>query len=265
MSVEPTWIMVPERYTGLPGCAHGGYFAGLLMDRVGAATVTLLEPVPTGVSLAVELDSRRDRVYAGGYLIATATHRLPPIIDVPPVRESAAIAAEDRFAGRDAHPFPSCFVCGTDPRRPLSLDITPGPVGLDGVFACTWTPDPALACADGLVVPAIVCAALDCPGGWTLDPVAQPMMLSTFAARVGAVRAGERHVVVATAETHHGRMAVVHTSMYGPDGRWAGSARATWLVIEPHGRARECDTSERTKDRGHLPVDAAAAGPAVPR
>lgn len=233
MTVKPTCITVPEQYTGLSGCAHGGYFAGLLIDHVGDAIVTLLEPVPTGVSLLVEFDSRRDRVYAAGVLVATATHRLPPIVDVPPVRESAAKAAEERFAGRDAHPFPSCFVCGTDPGRPLSLGISPGPVGLDGVFACTWTPDPALACADGLVAPAIVCAALDCPGGWTLDLIAEPMVLSTFAARVVAVRAGERHVVVAVAQMHRGRMAVVHTSMYGRDGRWIGSARATWLFVEP--------------------------------
>jgi hypothetical protein len=62
MSVEP-WTTVPERHTGLLGCAHGDYFAGLLIERVGDATVTLLEPVRTGVSLSVEVGSRRDRVY----------------------------------------------------------------------------------------------------------------------------------------------------------------------------------------------------------
>ncbi|MBV9847678.1 MAG: hypothetical protein JOZ47_21775 [Kutzneria sp.] len=227
-------ITVPMRYTGPPGQAHGGYLAGLLVDHVGDATVTLLEPVPTGVPLTLERDPRRDRLYANGELVATATHRVPPMVRVPPVGAQEAMAAQERFAGCAAHPFPSCFVCGTDEKRPLSLDIAPGPVG--GLVACTWTPDPVLASEDGVVPPAIVRAVLDCPGGWTLDPVAEPMVLSTFAAKVAMVRAGERHVVVAVAERRHGRMAVVHTTMYGSDGRWTGGARATWLAVDAGGR-----------------------------
>ncbi|MEH1098516.1 hypothetical protein [Micromonospora sp. CPCC 205561] len=230
-------IVVAEQYAGPPGRAHGGYLAGLLVDHLGDATVTLLEPVPTGVPLVLERAPVRDRVYAEGELVATATHRVPPIIDVPPVPERTARAAEARFAGRHGHPFPSCFVCGTDPDRPLALDIAPGPVG-GGLVACTWTPDRSLAAEDGLVPPALVRAALDCPGGWTLDPVAEPVVLSTFAARVGTVRAGECHVLVAAAERRRGRMAAVHISMYAPDGRQTGSARATWLAVDEGVRHR---------------------------
>lgn len=222
-------ITVPDQYAGPTGFAHGGYLAGLIIDHVGAATVTLLEPVPTGVPLVVERDPVRDRVYVEQTLVATATHRVPPIVGVPPVSEQSARAAEERFAGRDTHPFPDCFVCGIDRRRPLALGITPGPVG--DVVAGTWTPDHALAGADGLVPPAIVRAGLDCPGGWTLDPTTRPVVLSTFAVAVAPVRAGECHVVVARAHRRHGRMAVVHTSLYGPDGRRIGSARATWLAV----------------------------------
>lgn len=223
-------IVVAEQYVGPARQAHGGYLAGLLVDRVGSAVVTLLEPVPVETELVVELDPVRARVLAADRLVATASRRTPPFATLPAVDASTARAAEERFREAGAHPFPTCFVCGTDPDRPLALGVAPGPIG--GGAACTWTPHPALGTEDGVVPAALLRAVLDCPGGWALDPVAAPVVLSTFAAEVGTVRVGERQVVVAAVERRRGRTALVHTAMYGPDGRRTGRARATWLTVD---------------------------------
>jgi hypothetical protein len=233
VSVKPTWVAFPRRYKGLLRCGHGGYFAGLLFDRVGESNVALLEPVPTEVLLAGEFDSRRDRVYPGEDLIATAAHQAPLVVDLPPVRVSVAKAAKEQFPRSDPHPVASCFVCGIDPERPPSLGTTPGPIGLDGVLTCIWAPDPTAGLLGRPSGPSGGLRSSGLPRRVDPRPVVRSIVVLTFAAHVADARAGERHVFVAAAERHHGRIAVMHTSLYGRDGRWM-AARATWLAVEPH-------------------------------
>ena len=60
-------------------------------------------------------------------------------------------------AWAEAHPFPTCVVCGPDRADDHAFRIFPGPVsGADGLHAATWTPSATLAGADGYVSPECV-------------------------------------------------------------------------------------------------------------
>ena len=68
-----------------------------------------------------------------------ADHDLVP---VAPVDAATARAAEAAYPGLTAHPFPTCFACGTGREPGDGLRIFPGPGGATGRVAATWTPRP---------------------------------------------------------------------------------------------------------------------------
>jgi hypothetical protein len=82
------------------------------------------------------------------------------------------------------------------------------------------------------VSPALVWAALDCPGGWAVPQEDRAYVLGRMATRVDAVPApGSSCVVVGRMTAEEGRKAHVLTTLYGPEGRVYARARATWLAL----------------------------------
>jgi hypothetical protein len=142
--------------------------------------------------------------------------------DLPaPTRAEAATAAAG-YPGFADHPFPTCYVCGTE--RTDGLAIYPGPLPGGGVAA------PFTAPAE--VTRETVWAALDCPGGWAVLAPGRPYVLGRMAAMVDALPApGDECVVVGASVSSEGRLADVVTGLYGPDGRLIAHARATWVSI----------------------------------
>jgi hypothetical protein len=214
-------MRLASRYNGPPGSANGGVTAGRLAAYVGAPAVevTLRRPPPLDVDLRVDASGGRAALYDGDALVAEAA---PSVVDVqpgPPVGVEQAAAT--RFAGRDRHPFPTCFVCGTE--RDDGLGLAPGPLG-DGRVAAVWTPvddDPVM-----------TWAALDCPGGWSADLPGRPLVLGQMALHArGPVRPGEPHVVVGWTTGSEGRKVHTATALHAPDGQVLAVARATWLTI----------------------------------
>jgi hypothetical protein len=214
-------MRIAARYNGPPGSANGGVTAGRLAAYVGAAAVevTLRRPPPLEVDLRVDASGGRARLLDGDALVAEA---VPSTVDVEPgppvtVQEAAATV----FRGRDGHPFPTCFVCGTE--RSDGLAVHPGPLG-DGRVAAVWTPtddDPVL-----------VWAALDCPGGWATDIAGRPLVLGRMALqRQGDVRPGEPHVVVGWTTGGEGRKVHTATALHAADGTLLALTRATWLTL----------------------------------
>ncbi|MGC1212367.1 MAG: hypothetical protein WA890_13995, partial [Micromonospora sp.] len=84
------------------------------------------------------------------------------------------------------------------------------------------------------VVPATVWAALDCPGGWAVIAPGRPYVLGRIAVVVRALpEPGDECVVTGTMVGAEGRKALVHSSLYGPDGALLAYARATWIALPP--------------------------------
>ncbi|MFT7837041.1 hypothetical protein Q5530_12905 [Saccharothrix sp. BKS2] len=224
-------LTVPARFNGPPDSGQGGYVCGLLAGLAppaeGRAVVTLIAPPPLDTPMRLEAGARRSHLWLGDEVVATVGAATRPVPVVAAVPADVARRASEGYLGHRDHPFPTCFVCGHE--RADGLRLAPGPVpGADGVVACEWVPEDTST--------EVLWGVLDCPGGWTADPRADPMVLTRMTAEVvRAPRPGVPHVVVARREERHGRTAVNLTSVYGADGGLVATSTARWTAIDTEG------------------------------
>jgi hypothetical protein len=231
-------IQVSEQFNGPPASAHGGYLCGRLAALLptAEAAVTLLLPPPLGVELDARRDGNRVSLWYQDQLLATAVaggNR--PEVEPEPLGWTAADRPTSCFAGFDRHPFPTCFVCGTN--RPDGLKLFPAPVpGRPGTVAAAWTPAPELADSSGLVRPEFVWAALDCPGGWSAMSAGQPetLVLARMTLRLSeSPRCAESYVVLGRLDRRAGRTAWVRTALFDSAGTALATGAAQWLSVDP--------------------------------
>lgn len=245
-------LTIPRRYCGPPESGNGGWVSGALAEHVRtsrdlpAVSVRLSAPPPLGRPLAVVGDDPDPltgtsvlRLLDGDVLVATGS-AVPELDEPVPAAASPEQArlAEERYEGAVAHPFPTCFSCGTDREPGDGLRLRPGPLDDgSGRYATTWTvPDD--------VTRAMVWAALDCPGGWSAGIAGRPMVLGTMTARVWRVPApGELLVVTAWQRGAQGRRHWSASTLHaagGGDDAMVGRAEATWVAVDPESvRPRE--------------------------
>jgi hypothetical protein len=156
---------------------------------------------------------------------------------VPPVPYDVAVAAGDRYAGSHDHPFPECFACGPARAPGDGLRLRPGPPdpAVPGVHvAAAWSPGEADVEVDGTVPVPVLWAALDCPGGWSVDVAGRPMVLGTMTARVLARPSYEERCVVTGRALEVGeRKALTATSLYGQSGDLLATAAHVWVAVDP--------------------------------
>jgi hypothetical protein len=223
-------MIIPARFNGPPDSGNGGYSAGVFADLDAAdgtrgaggeqtREVTLRRPVPLDVSLSI-VDMQV--IGPDGEVVAEVAPAAPVDTVVPPVGYAEAVDAARRYEGFADNPFPTCYGCG--PKRGDGLHIFPG--GLpDGVTAAPWTVPPDVSTP-------VVWAAMDCGGGWTVVGVGRPYVLGRIAVEVTEVPApADRCVVRGALASVEGRRALVHTTLYGPDGAELARARATWVAV----------------------------------
>ncbi|MQY12848.1 hypothetical protein SRB5_29870 [Streptomyces sp. RB5] len=237
---DPTHFTLSPRFNGPPTTANGGYACGYFAGLAAAAhgpdvSVTLLAPPPLGPGLVLRPGRRRSQVLHGERLIATVAPGSGGFDAPGPVGTGAAAEAATRFTGTVGHPFPTCFVCGTDRAPGDGLRLTPGPVAdRPDTVACVWTPDESVTGPGGDVPLPVVWAVLDCPGGWCGDPAREPMVLSRMTARVGRrPEPGRPYVVTARRLRRSGRTAVHATALYDARGDLLAEASAVWAAVAP--------------------------------
>lgn len=218
MSDSPTF-RIPALFNGPPDSANGGITCGMLAAHLDAPVVqvTLRQPPPLETDLRVE----QGRLYVGQVLLAEA---VPGELDVtapPAVGLARAEAAATSYGGLVAHPFPTCFVCGT--LRSDGLGLAAGPVA-DGLVAAVWTPRESTAL--------MVWAALDCPGGWSADLPGRPLVLGRMTCRIDDLpEVGVPYVVQGWHVRSEGRKVLTGTALYDGTGRVLAAAGATWITI----------------------------------
>jgi hypothetical protein len=232
----PEAMRIDARFCGPPGSANGGYVAGRLATLLPAGAVvevTLRQPPPLETRLDVTVARDRATLLFGGAVIADAVlaHLTEDVVD--PVPFDAATEAMSTYAGLDEHPFPGCFVCGTDRPSPDGLGLRPGRVpDRPDCVATTWVPDPSVSSGDGCAPVEAAWAALDCPGGWSADLVGRPMVLGRMTAAVDALpRVGDPCVVVGRWLGAERRKTFTASTLYDADGRVLGRAQATWIAL----------------------------------
>jgi hypothetical protein len=240
-----TALVVPRRFRGPATSGNGGWTSGALAallvsggDLATPVRVRLSAPPPLDTPMSVDGDGNEVAASVDGSVVATATllgdDVAEGIAPVHPVAFEEAERATARYRGLTDHPFPECFACGT--ARTDGLGLRPGPVddGLGERVGAVWRPDASLLAADGLVMLPVVWAALDCPGGWSVDIVGRPMVLGTMTARVlERPAAGEPLVVAGRAVDVSERKALTATTLYGADGRVLALAAHVWVAVNP--------------------------------
>jgi hypothetical protein len=233
-------VTIPDRFHGPPGSANGGYACGVAASGLaGTVEVTLHAPPPLDRPLLLDTDGTTATLRDGDALIATAQvvdREVASASPVAPSEAEAAAAAFDLDGYAASHIYPGCFTCGPAREPGDGLRIFPGPTDRPELFAWPWTPDPSL--FDGDVLdPAVVWAALDCPGGVAWLSMADDLgaiILGRLTARVlRGPRPGEATVVAGWADERDGRKLHAGSAVWGADGEVLAAARSTWLVLTP--------------------------------
>lgn len=246
-------MTIDRRYNGPPDSGNGGYVAGAVarelltglgLPRQGPGSpwveVTLRTPPPLDTPYETTLVGGSLQVTVEDVTVAEAhvADAADPVEPVEPVERAVAVAAEQRYVGLQTHPFPTCWVCGTE--RPDGYHLRPGEVAepdgspTDGRTACRWvvTSD-ATPAGTGPVPSEAVWAALDCPGGWTALVHGRVVVLGRMTARVAATPSvGDECVVIGCLLGTEGRKTWTATSVYGPDGTELARAHGTWIAID---------------------------------
>lgn len=236
-------IRIDRRFCGPSGSGNGGYVAGRLAAFVGAAVrVRLHRPPPLETPLVVREQAGGVRLDHGDVPIAEAS---PADLQLAVPRAPSfheAVSAARSFRGLERHPYPGCFVCGTERPERDGLRVFAGPVPGEALVAAPWIPDASLAGDDGLVRREFVWAALDCPGAFTFDiPRDGSVLLGELAVRLlGDVVPEKRYVVSAWHLGRSGREGRKHdvaTALHDDSGVCLGVARAIWIEVASASRA----------------------------
>jgi hypothetical protein len=152
-------------------------------------------------------------VFAGGTR-CEVTLRTPPPLDTPLSMVDGQVRAPD-----------GQLVAEVAPAGELDTVVPPVSYAEAVRAAAPWTvPDD--------VSPPTVWAALDCPGGWAVVGAGRPYVLGRIAVLLNRMpEPGDRCVVPGAVAATDGRKALVHTTLYGPDGVELARARATWVAV----------------------------------
>ncbi len=237
-------ILIHPRFQGLDGFANGGYAAGLVAGLLdGPAEVTLRRPVPVGrplqvVSLAGGIIAVRD----GETVVAEAAPAPAADIEAPPPVTLVEAEAAAWYRVELSQRMPQadrCFTCGPARVAGDGLRIFAGPVPGRDLHAGLWQPDLSVADRDGLVLPEIVWAAVDCPGAFACVGYPEEWaVLGRFAVSIlRPVAAAQRCVVIAWPLGREGRKVYAGTGLFSEAGTLLALARATWITTAPPAEA----------------------------
>jgi hypothetical protein len=227
---------VASRFNGPPNSGNGGYTVGIVGKRLGPEVeVTLKRPIPVDETMQVVADPAgvASLLHADTEIASARVTELD--LDIPEaITFSEAAAARANYPGYQNHPFPNCYVCGTNRCCGDGLCLFTGTID-EGVVASSWVPTAELLDDQGIVAPEFICAALDCPGAWALIGrygIEGQVVLGRMAYRLEKpIYAGERYVVMGWAQGREGRKSFCGTAVYDAEGEVCAVAKATWIQI----------------------------------
>jgi hypothetical protein len=241
-----TSVTIDRHYCGPPNSANGGYACGRLAQYIpGGAEITLHVPPPLDTALdVIAADDGRWELRDGAKVVATGRAANVELARIEKASFDDAWEA-GRLPAVDAHPLPTCFVCGPARAKGDGLRVFPGPLArqpghASAVLAATWTPASALVSKDGLVAPEFLWSALDCPTGYassydaasgSLDRT--PILLGRMSARIAQrPHPQERCVITAWATGRDGRKRSAEAALHSETGTLLATARATWIAVD---------------------------------
>jgi len=240
---------VDARFCGPPGCANGGYLAGLMANHApGRVRIRLERPIPLAVPLELKAAEGGDlELTHEGTVLARALPAADFAIEVPAAPSYlAALEASRHFAGFTNHPYPGCFVCGTGRARGDGLRIFAGNWGTGNQVAAPWVADATLSDGDGKVRPEFISAALDCPGAFAARDEMGQMLLGEFTAHIDRrVHVDEPCVILGWRIAAKGRKFEVGTALFDQGGELCARARGVWIELRANRPLSSPDAATR--------------------
>jgi hypothetical protein len=240
---------VDARFCGPPGCANGGYLAGLMANHApGGVRVRLERPIPLQVPLELKAAEGGElELTHEGTRLARALPAGDFALEVPPAPSYfAALEASRHFSGFTNHLYPGCFVCGTARARGDGLRVFAGKWGKEYQVAAPWVADATLADEDGKVRPEFISAALDCPGAFAARDDMGQMLLGEFTAHIDRrVHVDEPCVILGWRIAARGRKFEVGTALFDQGGELCARARGVWIELRPNRPLSSPDAATR--------------------
>jgi hypothetical protein len=229
-------ITISKQFVGPPGTGNGGYVCGSLAAHLsGPAEITLRQPCPLEVPLAVQRDGDSVTLTHGESVIAIGRPQLPDVKAPEPISFDQAVEASQLFSGHHHHPVPGCFVCGTDHPEGMGLRLFAGPVGgVEDRVATPWIPHQNHTDAAGIIPDEIIWSALDCPGVFAVGVGGtSPMLLGRLNAQIfGRPSVGDACVVQGWKVGVDGRKNFTGTAIYGVEGQLLAVASGVWISVD---------------------------------
>jgi hypothetical protein len=244
-------VVIDRQFRGPPDSANGGYAAGLVaahMDPDPAVEVTLRAPPPLDRPLEVIRTGEGVELRDGERTVAEGRRAPAPELELPaPVSLDEAAEAREASPMQSRHPYPMCFVCGSD-RRADGLGVTCGQVpGREReLVAAPWETDDSMGDETGNVRAELVWSVLDCPSGIAgmLVPGLGVAVLGRLTGVIHTpLRAGDDYVAIGWQIGLDGRKAQSATAILDREGGEVAVASAIWIVLReqpaPAGDAHE--------------------------
>lgn len=224
-------VSIPFRFRGPPGSGNGGYSCGVAAELLGGtAEVTLKSPPPLDRPLAV--DRADGVVLKDGDAVVVVSRRAELVLDVPtPPSFERAEASSRHYTGFEEHAFPECFTCGPARAPGDGLRIFAGAEPGQRLVAAPWVPHESLCDGQGRVLPAVLWAALDCPGYFAIGERVAALLGRMTGAIDSAVAHGERCVVVGWSLGSEGRKHHTATALFDASGKCVGRSKQVWVRL----------------------------------
>jgi hypothetical protein len=231
-------VTIERRFRGPPDSANGGYACGAVAAFVEprpAVEATLRAPPPLHTPLSVEVEGDGARMRHAETLVAEARAVESPELEVPePVSAQEAEAARRDSPMREHHPFPECFVCGSERPPGDGLRVLCGPVPGRELIAAPWETDESMAGEDGRIRSELVWSVLDCPSGQAamLAPDVGVTVLGRLTGVIDEpLEAGPTYVAIGWPIGREGRKVHSATAILDGEGRATAIARAVWIEL----------------------------------
>ena len=261
METTTRTFQIDARLNGPPRSANGGFACGTIAQALGGtASVRLIRPVPLETALEVDADAGGlgTQVVDPRHRLVAEARQVDQFTMIPPVAPKfddaeAARAASPLHGAR--HLLSNCVVCG--PERRDGLQVTPGPLAArSDILAAPFVPRD-LDATDGVVHPAAIWGALDCPSYPAMSLLDGRIgLLGTLAVhRNREVLIGERLVVVGWTVQAHGRSTQTASALLDERGDVVASARAVWIELRHQGLVRLAGRVQRSFTRSTRPAE----------